>query len=108
MLQSYFIMLTFCYVDDWKCDQYRWVNQGVTKLPRAKPVLRKMYFSLDSPEGPSQEFQRYAYQLLSNMSVTLIQYLGDEKAVIHFPHGNMKFHMGKKAYSDVPIVLEYM
>ena len=71
-------------VDDWRCDQFRWVNQGVTKLPRKGPKLKKLYFDTDTPNGPSKEFQRHGYQLLDDKSVTLIHYLGDEKAAIDF------------------------
>ena len=71
-LQLYFNCLFFClsvikyyiHVDDWRCDQYRWQNQGVTKLPRGVPVIRKMYFVADTTEGIPKEFQRNAYQLI--------------------------------------------
>ena len=52
------------YTEDWWCDQYRWLNQGVTKLPRKAPKIRRMYFAADTSEGISKEFQRNAYQLL--------------------------------------------
>ena len=81
------------------------MNQGVTKLPRAKPDIRKMYFSLDTPKGPSNEFQRYAYQLINSKSVTLIQYLGDEKVVIDFAHGNTKVNPEKKYVHTCPYYL---
>ena len=29
--------------NDWRVDQYFWVNNGVTKLPRTSPVLKKIY-----------------------------------------------------------------
>ena len=77
-------------VDDWRCDQYRWINQGVTKLPRKNPKLRKLYFDTDTPSGPSKGFQRHGYQLLGNNSVTLVHYLGDEKAAVDFAHRNAK------------------
>ena len=43
--------LLYIHIDDWRCDQYRWQNQGVTKLPRGDPVIRKMYFVADTTEG---------------------------------------------------------
>ena len=93
-------------IDEWKCDQYRWINQGVTKLPRREPVLRKMYFSLNTPEGPSKLFQRYAYQLMEDKSMTLIHYLGNEKNAIDFPHGNQKHDVeGKKHVRTCPSYL---
>ena len=49
--------------DDWRCDQYRWVHNGVTRLPRAKPLVRKFYFSIDTPDESSNNFTRHAYML---------------------------------------------
>lgn len=69
---------------------------SVTKLPRKDPVLRKMYFSLDGPEGPSKDFQRYAYQLIHSKLVTLIHYLGDENVAVDLDHGNAKYNIEKK------------
>ena len=83
-----YIYVLLIYTDDWKCDQYRWVNQGVTKLPHKDPIIRKLYFSLDTPNGPCSEFKRYGYQLICDQSFTLIHYLGDESVANDFPHGN--------------------
>ncbi len=58
------ILYNFFSSDDWRCDQYRWRNQGVTKLPRGDPVIRKMYFVADTNNGISKDFQRNAYQLI--------------------------------------------
>ena len=92
--------------DDWKCDQFRWVNQGVTKLPHKDPVLRKLYFSLDAPgKGPSTAFQRYAYQLLNDKSVTLIHYLGDEKVAVDFSHMVMLKITLEKIHKDMSIII---
>ena len=32
------------FVDDWKCDQYRWINSKVAKLLAKDSFLRKTYF----------------------------------------------------------------
>ena len=32
-------------LDDWRSDQYRWVNQGVHLLPKKNPVIRKTYIT---------------------------------------------------------------
>ena len=50
-------------VDDWRCDQYRWINQGVTKLPHKEPKLKKFYLDTDTPNGPSKEFQKHGYHM---------------------------------------------
>ena len=84
----------FPFQDNWHCDQYRWVNQGVTKLPRKCPKLKKLYFDADTPGGVSKDFQRQAYQLLENNSLTLIHYKGDEKVFRDFPHrSSRKSHL---------------
>ena len=44
-------------IDDWRADQVRWINNGVTALPRKNPVLNKSYFT---PNGPSKSFQWHA------------------------------------------------
>ena len=63
---SAFLLLNiYFHVDDWRCDQYRWQNQGVTKLPGGDPVIRKMYFVADTTEGIAKDFQRNAYQLIA-------------------------------------------
>ena len=91
LLYCYFwSLLFFSVLDDWRCDSYRWINQGVTKLPRKEPTLKKMYFDCDTPNGPSKDFQRQAYQLIGDRKYTLIHYLGDETTTVDFCHGNSK------------------
>ena len=65
---------------------YRWKSQGVVKLPRNNPLVKRMYFNVDTPHGQSKNFQRNAYQLLSNPLLTLIHYHGDEDVAVDFPH----------------------
>ena len=86
-------MLHVRIIDDWRCDQYRWTNQGVTKLPRKpQPKIKKHYFHASTPEGISKDFQKHAYQLLNNENLTLIHYLGDESIATTYPHGNNIHH----------------
>ena len=33
-------------IDDWQCDQLRWSNQSVQKLPRKDPTIKQSYFFL--------------------------------------------------------------
>ena len=49
-----------------------------------------MYYLLDTSDGPSKAFQCHTYQLPNNKNITVIYYLGDERAVSHFPHRNAK------------------
>ena len=93
--------------DDWSSDQYRWVNQGVRSLPKKNPLVRKSYFQVHTPDGPSKEFTRHAYQLLppNSSSITLVHYIGNENAAVDFPHGNQK-HNKENAYTGTcPSVL---
>ena len=70
----------------------RWLAQwsvqvdqpGSSLTSKKEPLLKKSYFQLRTLDGPSKEFTRRAYQLLSANSsdLTLIHY---EKATVHFP-----------------------
>ena len=92
--------------DDWRCDQYRWINQGVCSLPKKSPVLKKSYFQLSTPEGPSKEFTRHSYQLIfCNTNITLIHYIGNEKVATDHPHGNWKHHQERHYIRTCPSVL---
>ena len=80
------------FLDDWRSDQYRWSNQGVHLLPKKNPTVRKSYFQIDTPEGPTDKFIKHAYQLVNatgfSKDVVWIHYLGDDSYAIDFPHGN--------------------
>ena len=95
-------VLAYFIIDDWRCDQYRWINQGVAKLPRRDPCLKKMYFDVDTPNGSSKEFQKHCYQLLNDPTLTLIHYLGDDKVAVEFPHGNAKRDDGRNFVRTCP------
>ena len=86
MKSRYAILCT----DNWRCDQYRWVNQGVKRLPKKHPKVKKSYFHIDTPKGISNDFSRHAYELDPPNKFVLIQYLGDEGAAIDFAHRNKK------------------
>ena len=60
---------------------------------------------MDTPEGPCNEFRRYAFQLLDNKSVTLVHYCGDEKVAIDFVHGNTKYNLERKHVRSTPSCL---
>ena len=82
--------MCFLHVDDWRADQHRWVHNGVASLPRKEPRVKKSYYLLDTPDGPSKAFQRHTYQLPNNKNITVIHYVGDESVASHFPHRNAK------------------
>ena len=54
--------------------------------------MKKSYFHVDTPNGPSREFVKHAYQLLppNSGNVVLLHYMGDERAAVSFTHGNAK------------------
>lgn len=84
-----YVMHSMIYLaEDWRCDQYRWVSAGVQKLPKMKPIVKKMYFQLETSAGPSKLFQRQAYQLLDSNQYTLVHYMGDSSAHEAIPHRN--------------------
>ena len=77
-------MFSISNVDDWRCDQYRWKNRGVHNLPSNKPRVKKMYFIIDTAEGPSASFKRHAYQLIIHS--TEVTYIGNKSTAVNFPH----------------------
>lgn len=81
-------IIQYKFPDDWRCDQYRWVNQGVQRLPKSDPEIKKSYFQSHTVDGSSSAFTRHAYRLIGDNNVVLVHYMGDEKAAIDFPHGN--------------------
>ena len=54
--------------------------------------MRKSYFQIDTPKGPTDKFIKHAYQLVNATGFTkdavLIHYLGDERCAVDFAHGN--------------------
>ena len=54
------IVNSIIFLDDWRSDQYRWSNQGVHLLPKKKPKVKKSYFQIDTPEGPTDTFIKHA------------------------------------------------
>ena len=47
-----------------------------------------MYFHIDTSNGVSKNFQRHAYQLLEDVSVTLVHHVGDNSIAVDFAHRN--------------------
>ena len=79
------------------------------RLPKKQPVVKKSYFQIDTPNGPSAGFTKCAFQLLVVPSATpcictLIQYLGDKNLAVDFPHGNTK-HNPRNYMRTCPSVL---
>ena len=92
-----YVCILFIYIhqlhfaDDWRCDGYRWYQNGIKNIPRKNPVIKKTYFILKTPTGTSNNFKRHAYQLLNAAKpFVLIQYLGNNECAIQYPHKNVK------------------
>ncbi|CAG2216427.1 unnamed protein product [Mytilus edulis] len=41
--------------DDWKCDQYQWIQYGLKKVTIGSAVLEKKYFKIKQPGSISQQ-----------------------------------------------------
>jgi len=90
------------HVDDWKCDQYTWINDSkcAPKNDATGEKLYKSYFKLRLPgfetkncrkrPRSTSDFKKIAYWLESNPNLVLILYLGDEQLYQAIPHGNSK------------------
>ncbi|CAG2240581.1 unnamed protein product [Mytilus edulis] len=86
--------------NDWKCDQYTWINESkfVSEIVGVK--LNRCYFKLrlpgfDTKSGrkrprSTSDFKRIAYWLDSNPNLVLIHYIGNEDLYQPMPHGNSK------------------
>jgi len=85
--------LIFIISDNWKCDQYRWLNYGSREIPKRDPLVKKLFFIGKNPDGKTSKFQRHVYTLIGDQrspKPVLVHYLGDETVMIDHPHGNTK------------------
>ena len=72
--------------DDWKADQYRWIEYGRKRLPPKNPVIKRTYYYNVGPSGTNTEFRRLANILLNDPNAgTMIQYIGDDTKAVQFP-----------------------
>lgn len=79
--------------DNYKCDQYRWLNSGPKEIPRKNPLVKKQYFIGKLPQGKTQAFQKHCYILVDEQRSpypVLLHYIGDETVMVDYPHGNAK------------------
>ena len=76
-------------------------KQGVRKLPRKDPLVKKSYFQTLTSNGPSADFSRHAYELVDKADGAI---LVDEKAAEGFSHGNSK-HCERMHVRTCPSVL---
>ncbi|XP_063408167.1 uncharacterized protein LOC134691530 [Mytilus trossulus] len=88
--------------DDWKCDQYPWIQYGLKKVTIGSAVLEKKYFKIKQPGSISQqsgkrsrpvgslEFRRTAFYFEDKKNLVLVHYEGDENVYTPLIHGNRK------------------
>ena len=74
----------------------------MTKLPRKEPLVKQFYFDLDTPNGPSKEFQRHGYQLIGETTITLVHYQGDQSAAVDFCHRNSTKSSNHNLFRTLP------
>ncbi|CAG2186211.1 unnamed protein product [Mytilus edulis] len=87
--------------NDWKCDQYTWINESKYVFEIEGVKLNKCYFKLRLPgfetkigrkrPRSTSDFKRIAYWLDSNPNLVLIHYIGNEDLYQPMPHGNRTF-----------------
>ena len=81
-------------IDDWRKDGYRFLQNGNTSFDSNRIKGKKIDFKLQFKDEPQDEvtFKRYAYLLENDQyaNVVIVQYVGDEKEAVGFPHGNAK------------------
>ncbi|CAC5387653.1 unnamed protein product [Mytilus coruscus] len=88
--------------DDWKCDQYPWIQYGLKKVTIGSAVLEKKYFKIKQPGSISEqsgkrsrpvgslEFRRTAFYFEDKKNLVLVHYEGDENVYTPLTHGNRK------------------
>lgn len=68
-------------IENYKCDQYRWLNSGPKEIPRKNPLVKKQYFIGKLPQGKTQAFQKHCYVLVGDNRLpypVLLHYIGGE------------------------------
>ncbi|VDI35357.1 Hypothetical predicted protein [Mytilus galloprovincialis] len=88
--------------DDWKCDQYQWINDGNSSVTMGNKILKKKFYKIKLPgmktnnaktkKRPvgSLDFKRTAYYFEDNKTLVLVYYEGDETVYVPTHHGNSK------------------
>jgi hypothetical protein len=76
-------------LNDWLKDGYQWVNRGGDMYPKKDPLMKKKYYNIRIMAGDragSSEFQRTSFTLLSDQTLVLVHYTGNEEAYTPRPH----------------------
>lgn len=101
------IIMDFCeLIGDWRCDQYRWKQNGHKEIPSKNPKVKKYYFDVVTPDGTNRGFQKTVFHLPENQNLFLIQYMGDDLLAADFPHGNAAADSTRPYVRTCPSVLK--
>ena len=96
----------YVHLDDWRCDQYRWRQNGHKAIPSKDPKVKKYYFIAVTPGGNNSGFQKIVFYLPENQDLFLIQYIGDDSLAVDHPHGNTSAEAAKPYIRTCPSVLK--
>jgi hypothetical protein len=72
---------------DWRADGYRWRQIGVSRIPKAEPVMKKLHFQIQKEKRCHKDFRKFVYCLTEEANYVVIQYVGDASFAEDFPHG---------------------
>lgn len=82
------ILFLIISLDDWKCDTFKWRDNGTKKLKSTPVLVKKYYVSIKENGEISNAFKRYSYTILHcKKGLVLIHYTGDNSTLGHTkPH----------------------
>ena len=88
------------HVDDWKCDQYMWMRDGLQKFQHKNLEFSKINYKLRLPgveinsgrkrPNYSLKLKKLGHWLHSDPHFVLVHYIGDETIYKPMAHGNSK------------------
>jgi hypothetical protein len=103
-------------VDDWKCDQYMWMRDGLRKFQYKDVEFSKINYKSRLPgveiksgckrPNYSHKFKKLGHWLHSDPHLVLVHYLGDETIYKPMAHGNSKHETEFKR--TMPSVIDKM
>lgn len=73
--------------EDWRADGCRWRQNGQSLMPKKSPIVKKLHFDLQTPDGAVKTFQKFVFLMLSEPQYAVVQYTGDSRVSVDFPHG---------------------
>jgi hypothetical protein len=74
--------------DDWKCDGYRWRDNGHRQ--HCDGDLESIYYKTRCADGIKNTFTKHVYSLACDKSLKVVHYKGDESVYTESSHGNAR------------------